>query len=126
MASAEEYTVNWTDLLIETLGKLAAVPPVCIDKAFKYAINGCGKDCEVTASSAFEAATKFAIWATKGCGLQESILKQTNLEVVGMEKDRYIYQVVLEHNHPVVELNYLVKSSSVLMCAPANEDNSEK
>ena len=44
-----------------------------------------------------------------------------------MEKDRYIYQLgVLEHNHPVVELNYLVKSSPVLMCVPANEDNSEK
>ena len=59
-------------------------------------------------------------------GLQESILKQTNLEVVGMEKDRYIYQVVLEHNHPVVELNYLVKCLPVLMCVPANKDNSEK
>ena len=43
-----------------------------------------------------------------------------------MEKDRYIYQIVLEHNHPVVELNYLVKSSPVLMCVLANEDNSEK
>ena len=43
-----------------------------------------------------------------------------------MEKNRYIYQVVLEHNHPVFELNYLVKSSPVLMCVPANEDNSEK
>ena len=43
-----------------------------------------------------------------------------------MEKDRYIYQVVLEHNHPVVGLNYLVKSSPVLMCVPANEDNNEE
>ena len=69
MASAKECTLNRTDLLIEKLEKLAAVPPVCIDKAFKR----CGIDCEVTASSAFEAATKFAIWANKDCGLQESI-----------------------------------------------------
>ena len=126
MASAKECTVNRTDLLTEKLEKLAAVPPVCIDKAFKYTVNAFGIDCEVIASSAFEAATKFAIWAKEVCGLQESILKQTNLEVVDMEEDRYIYQVVLEHNHPVVELNYLVKSSPVLMCVSANEDNSEK
>ena len=43
-----------------------------------------------------------------------------------LEKDRYICQVVLEHNHPVFELDYLVKSSPVLMCVPANEDNFEK
>ena len=73
MASAKERTVNRTDLLIEKLEKLDAVLPVCIDKAFKYTVNGCGIDCEVTACSAFEAATKFAIWANKDCGLQESI-----------------------------------------------------
>ena len=71
-------SVNRTDLLIEKLEKLAALPPVCIDKAFKYTVNGCGIDCEVTTSLAFEAATKFAIWAKEVCGLQDSILKQTN------------------------------------------------
>ena len=35
MASAKECTVNRTDLLIEKLEKLAAVTPVCMDKAFK-------------------------------------------------------------------------------------------
>ena len=73
MASAKECNVNPTDLLIEKLEKLAAVPPACIDKALKYTINACGIDCEVTASSAFEAATKFAIWAKEVCGLQDSI-----------------------------------------------------
>ena len=60
MASAKECT-DGTDL-VEKLKKLASVPPIYIDKALKYTINGCGIDCEVTASSAFGAATKFAIW----------------------------------------------------------------
>ena len=124
MASAKECT-DGTDL-VEKLKKLASVPPIYIDKALKYTINGCGIDCEVTASSAFGAATKFAIWAKEVCGLEESTLKQTNLEVVDVENDRYVYQIVFEHNHPVVELNYVVKSTPVLNNVPANEDNSEK
>ena len=62
-----------------------------------------------------------SLWFTR----QYIKANKLNLEVVGMENDRYIYQVVLEHN-PVAELNYLVKSSPILMCVPANDNNSEK
>ena len=120
MASAKECIPN---VLSEKLEKLATVPPVSIDKAFKYTVKGCGIDCEVTASSTFEAATKFAIWAKEVFNLEPTDLKETNVEVVDLENDRYIYQIVLEHNDPVVELNYLVKNTPVLNTIPTNENN---
>ena len=93
-----------------------------------YTVNGCGIDCEVRVEDRVKRLKlprnlRFGPIKTV---VYKRVYKANKPRMVGMKRDRYIYQVVLEHNHPVVELNYLMKSSPVLMCVPANEDNSEK
>ena len=49
------------------------------------------------------------IWAKEVCNLERTQLKETNVEVVDLENDCYIYQIALNCNDPVVKLNYLLK-----------------
>ena len=98
------------------LEKLASVPPFCSDKVLQYKVSKSFEEqCVVTASSTFEAATKFAFWATD-VGLLQSNLnevsdKGTTVVVVNPENDQYVYNIITANGHPVVELDHFVKNS---------------
>ena len=66
-----------SDTLLD-LEKLASVPPFCSYKVFQYKVSrSFEEECVVTAGSTFEAATKFAFWATD-VGLLQSNLNEVS------------------------------------------------
>lgn len=98
------------------LDKLASVPPFSSDKVFQYKVSkGSEAELVVMASSTFEAATKFAFWATDVGLLQSNANevsdKTTTVAVINTENDQYVYNIMIVDNHPVVELDHFVKNS---------------
>lgn len=122
-------TFTQSDSLAKQLEKLAAVPPTCPERSFIYSVKGCEiESADVTASSAFKAASKFAIWAKQVCCFQLEPMV-TCIEVLDPEKDRYVYDIVLDGNKALVELKYFEKNSPVFdntsRVDPCSDDEDE-
>ena len=103
-----------TDNLLEGLDKLATVPPFTPEKSLNYKVKGLAIESVVTASSTFEAATKFAFWASEVRLLQLKQKETSTVEVLDSYNDRYVYDIYLHDNKPLVELSYLLKASPSL------------
>ena len=109
------------DSLLKGLEKLATVPPFSTEKSLNYKVKGLAIESVVTASSTFEAATKFASWASKVRILQLKPKETTNVEVLDSYNDRYVYDIYLHDNKPLVELSYLLKASPSLNTDTIND-----
>jgi hypothetical protein len=92
------------------LVKLKSVPPFRVDATKEYTIKANQSETVVTASSAFEAANKFAFCA-KESGCLDSTAADTVHVVDTVSQDRYVYDIrALEGDeNPQVELNYVEK-----------------
>ena len=103
-----------SDSLLQELEKLATVPPFRPEKPFNYKVKGFAIESVLTASSTFEAATKFAFWANEVQILQLKPTETTTVEVLDSDNDRYVYDIYLHDSKPLVELSYFVKHSQSL------------
>ena len=103
-----------SDSLLQELEKLATVPPFRPEKPFNYKVKGFAIESVLTASSTFEAATKFAFWANKVQILQLKPTETTTVEVLDSDNDQYVYDIYLHDSKPLVELSYFVKHSQSL------------
>ena len=93
--------------------KLSAIPPFRIEKSIEYKVKAGEKVLVVTASSTFEAATKFAFWE-KEVGLQVDVVEVD--EVVDSETNQYVYNIsrIDGNTKPTVELSHSVKESQIV------------
>ena len=87
-----------SDRLLQELEKIATVPPFSPERSLNYRVKGFAIESVVTASSLFEAATKFAFWANEVRILQLKPKETTTIEVLDSDNDRYVFDISLHDN----------------------------
>lgn len=105
MASSSDATCS--DFLLQSLEKVASIPPLDFNSQQKYTAKGCGNSLTVSASSSFEAAMKFVFFLDE----RRQLMRETTAEIIDVSNgDRFFYDVFHLDDLPVAELRCVYKS----------------